>query len=83
MRSLFKFVSYWNPSVELDARGNGEFEFEVPDNSTGWRVLVLALTPTDRMGLGQASFKGTVRRKFVPPCRTKSPKGISSQPRSA
>ena len=57
MRSLFKFVSYWNPSVELDARGNGEFEFKVPDNLTGWRVLVLALTPTDRMGLGQASFK--------------------------
>ena len=57
MRSLFKFVSYWNPSVELDARGNGEFEFKVPDNLTGWRVLVLAMTPTDRMGLGQASFK--------------------------
>ena len=57
MRSLFKYVSYWNPSIELDSRGNGSFEFEVPDNLTGWRVLVLAATPTDRLGLGQASFK--------------------------
>jgi uncharacterized protein YfaS (alpha-2-macroglobulin family) len=57
MRSVFKYVSYWNPSLELDARGNGTFEFELPDNLTGWRVLVMATTPTDRMGLGQATFK--------------------------
>src|SRR6185503_5582918 len=57
MRSVFKYVSYWNPSLELDSRGNGSFEFEVPDNLTGWRVLVLAATPTDRLGLGEASFK--------------------------
>jgi len=57
MRSVFKYVSYWNPSLELDARGNGSFELEVPDNLTGWRVLVLAATPSDRLGLGQASFK--------------------------
>lgn len=57
MRSLFEYVSYWNPSIELDSRGNGAFEFKVPDNLTGWRVLVFAATPTDRMGLGQDSFK--------------------------
>jgi uncharacterized protein YfaS (alpha-2-macroglobulin family) len=57
MRSLFKYVSYWNPAVVLDSRGNGSFEFEVPDNLTGWRVLVLATTPTDRLGLGQGAFK--------------------------
>jgi uncharacterized protein YfaS (alpha-2-macroglobulin family) len=57
MRSAFKYVSYWNPSLELDSRGNGSFEFEVPDNLTGWRVLVMAATPSDRLGLGQASFK--------------------------
>ena len=57
MRSVFKYVSYWNPSIELDSRGNGSFEFEVPDNLTGWRVLVLAATPTDRLGLGEARFK--------------------------
>jgi uncharacterized protein YfaS (alpha-2-macroglobulin family) len=29
----------------------------VPDNLTGWRVLVMAVTPGDRMGLGDANFK--------------------------
>lgn len=57
MRSVFKYVSYWNPSLELDSRGNGSFEFQVPDNLTGWRVLVMAATPTDRLGLGQGRFR--------------------------
>jgi uncharacterized protein YfaS (alpha-2-macroglobulin family) len=57
MRSVFKFVSYWNPSVLPDAEGRARIEFEVPDNLTGWRVLVMAVTPGDRMGLGQNSFR--------------------------
>lgn len=56
MRTLFDYVAYWNPSLALDRRGRGEFEFELPDNLAGWRVLVLATTPTDRMGLGETSF---------------------------
>ncbi len=57
MRSLFKFVSYWNPSVTADENGNAVVEFEAPDNLTGWRALVLSTTPTDRVGLGDANFK--------------------------
>jgi len=57
MRSLFKFVSYWNPSVWPDADGRASIEFELPDNLTGWRVLVMAVTPGDRMGLGQGEFR--------------------------
>jgi uncharacterized protein YfaS (alpha-2-macroglobulin family) len=57
MRSLFKFVSYWNPSLPVDANGNATVTFEVPDNLTGWRVLAMAVTPTDRMGLGDGNFK--------------------------
>ncbi len=56
LRSLFEFVSYWNPSIELDPRGRGSFAFEVPDNLTGWRVIVMAASDTDRFGLGQARF---------------------------
>lgn len=56
LRSLFKFVSYWNPSLRPDAKGRAKIEFEVPDNLTGWRVLVLAVTPEDRLGLGHANF---------------------------
>lgn len=57
MRSVFKFVSYWNPSIKTDADGKAEIEFNVPDNLTGWRVFVMAVTPTDRMGLGDNGFK--------------------------
>lgn len=56
LRSVFKFVSYWNPSIRADADGNATIEFEAPDNLTGWRVLVMAVTPTDRMGLGEGHF---------------------------
>ena len=57
MRSVFKFVSYWNPSIIPDAQGRASIEFEAPDNLTGWRILAMAVTPDDRMGLGDASFK--------------------------
>lgn len=57
MRNLFKFVAYWNPSLRTDAKGNASFSFEAPDNLTGWRVLALAATPSDRFGLGETNFK--------------------------
>jgi uncharacterized protein YfaS (alpha-2-macroglobulin family) len=56
LRNIFKFVSYWNPSIKADSNGNADIEFEVPDNLTGWRVLAMAVTPGDRMGLGQGHF---------------------------
>lgn len=57
MRDQFKFVAYWDPSLKTDAAGNATISFEAPDNLTGWRVLALAATPTDRLGLGQGNFK--------------------------
>ena len=57
MRSLFKFVSYWNGALRTDAAGNATISFDAPDNLTGWRILALASTPTDRFGLGDANFK--------------------------
>ncbi len=57
LRSVFKFVSYWNPSVVLDQSGKAQIQFQAPDNLTGWRVLAMAVTPGDRMGLGEGSFK--------------------------
>ena len=56
LRSIFKFISYWNPSLLTDSEGRATIEFQVPDNLTGWRVLVMAVTPGDRMGLGEGSF---------------------------
>ena len=57
MRSVFKFVSFWNPSIRVDDAGKANVEFQVPDNLTGWRVLAMAVTPEDRMGLGEYTFK--------------------------
>ncbi|OZG75254.1 large extracellular alpha-helical protein [Hahella sp. CCB-MM4] len=57
IRSQFKFVSYWNPSITPNADGEAEIEFEVPDNLTGWRIFAFAVTPDDRMGLGDVNFK--------------------------
>jgi len=57
MRSLFKFVSYWNAELKTDKNGDAIASFEAPDNLTGWRVLAIATTPTDRFGLGDANFK--------------------------
>ena len=57
MRSIEKFVAYWNPALPADRSGRASFEFKAPDNLTGWRIFALAVTPTDRMGLGQGSVK--------------------------
>ncbi len=57
LRSVFKFVSYWNPSLKPDADGKATIQFKLPDNLTGWRVFVLAVTPEDQMGLGDGRFK--------------------------
>jgi uncharacterized protein YfaS (alpha-2-macroglobulin family) len=56
LRSIFEFVSYWNPSLRTDSEGKARFAFQVPDNLTGWRVLAMAVTPGDRMGLGEGTF---------------------------
>jgi uncharacterized protein YfaS (alpha-2-macroglobulin family) len=56
-RRIDRYVSYWNPDVRLDAEGRAQVEFEAPDNLTGWRVLVLGVTATDRFGLGQTRFQ--------------------------
>ncbi|MFK5951881.1 MAG: MG2 domain-containing protein, partial [Desulfobacterium sp.] len=57
MRSFFKFVSYWNPSLIADDKGHAKATFTVPDNLTGWRIFAMAVTPDDLMGLGEDQFK--------------------------
>lgn len=57
LRSVFKFLCYWNPSLLPDADGRAQITFDLPDNLTAWRVLVLAVNPGDRMGLGDCVFR--------------------------
>ena len=56
LRSVFKFVGYWNPSIITDKEGNASISFDAPDNLTGWRVLVMAVNSGNRMSLGQGKF---------------------------
>jgi uncharacterized protein YfaS (alpha-2-macroglobulin family) len=69
LRSLKKFVSYWNPSVRPDDSGAATISFQAPDNLTGWKVFVMAFTQGEQMGLGEGSFtvnKDTEVRSALP-----------------
>ena len=59
MRTVSKYVAYWNPSVIADKRGSATLSFQLPDNLTGWRVFAIATTPSDRLGLGDFKFKSS------------------------
>lgn len=56
-RTNFKFLAYWNPSLKAAPNGEASFEFTLPDNLTGWRVLVVAVDREVKSGLGETSFK--------------------------
>src|SRR5260370_2585216 len=66
MRSVSKYLAYWNPSVSADKRGRAAVSFELPDNLTGWRVFAIATTPRDRLGLGDYKFKSTKLTELRP-----------------
>ena len=66
LRSVDKFVAYWNPSLKVDANGRAAFDFVLPDNLTAWKVLVLAATPDDRFGLGSGKLIATKDTELRP-----------------
>ena len=53
---MFPFVGYWNPSLLTDANGRATIGFRVPKSLTSWRVLVMAVTSGNQMGLGEGHF---------------------------
>jgi hypothetical protein len=79
LRSVFKFVSYWNPSLKPDANGKATIEFTLPDNLTGWRVFALAVTPEDQMGLGEGHFKANQPTEIRPALPNQVTEGDSFQ----
>ncbi|MBS0416984.1 MAG: Ig-like domain-containing protein [Proteobacteria bacterium] len=66
MRTVNKYVAYWNPSVIADKRGRATVSFQLPDNLTGWRVFAIAVTPADRVGLGEYKFKSSKLTELRP-----------------
>jgi alpha-2-macroglobulin len=66
MREVNKYVAYWNPSVTADKGGHATVSFKLPDNLTGWRVFAIAVTPGDRLGLGDYKFKSSKLTELRP-----------------
>jgi uncharacterized protein YfaS (alpha-2-macroglobulin family) len=66
MRSVSKYVAYWNPSVIADKHGDAKLSFTLPDNLTGWRVFAIATTPGDRLGLSDYKFKSSKLTELRP-----------------
>lgn len=66
MRNITQYVAYWNPSVAADKRGRAALSFTLPDNLTGWRVFAIAVTPGDRVGLGDYKFKSSKLTELRP-----------------
>src|SRR5699024_3677091 len=66
VRSDFRYAAYWNPELETNADGEAAFQFELPDNLTRWRILVIALSPGAAMGLGDASVRVNLPLQIEP-----------------
>jgi alpha-2-macroglobulin len=66
MRSISKYVAYWNPSGSADKRRQAAVSFVLPDNLTGWRVFAITVTPTDRVGLGDYKFQSSKLTELRP-----------------
>jgi uncharacterized protein YfaS (alpha-2-macroglobulin family) len=64
---MLPFVSYWNPSLLTDARGQATIEFQVPDHLAGWKVLAMAVTSGGQMGLGEGRFTVHQPRELLLP----------------
>ncbi len=56
IREIFKSCAYWNPSLITDSHGNARVTFKLPDNTTRYRVMAVAVTKGDRFGSAQATF---------------------------
>ncbi len=56
VRSLFKFLSYWNGSLKTDKSGKAKINFTAPDNLTAWKIIVVANDKKEKLGLGEGKF---------------------------
>lgn len=69
VRTNFKALAFWSGALQTDAGGDANVEFQLPDDLTTWRVMVLALTKDARFGNGESSFiasKALVTNPILP-----------------
>jgi len=65
-RTQFLPAVYWNPSLITDPNGHAAFEFEVPDNLTTWRILVVGADQEHRFGFDSQTF-ATTKKVMIEP----------------
>jgi len=57
LRGDFATSAYWNPSLVTDSQGRAQVSFQLPDNLTSWKVMVVAHTTDSKFGSGDATFR--------------------------
>ncbi|MBD3374145.1 hypothetical protein GF406_03850 [candidate division KSB1 bacterium] len=57
LRERFKSLAFWEPQIVTDDRGRVSLSFDLPDNLTTWRVMVVAQTMDACFGQGSTDFQ--------------------------
>jgi alpha-2-macroglobulin len=65
-RTDFPDTSAWLPVIETDANGQATVEFDLPDNTTSWRLSVKAVTLNHQVGQAMTNVE-TKKDVFVRP----------------
>jgi len=54
VRTKFADTAYWAETIQTDAAGMAEVDFDMPENLTGWKVMVWSMGQGTRVGQGSA-----------------------------
>ena len=63
VRKAFPDTAYWNPTVETNADGVAQLQFEFPDSLTTWRATARGITTDSKVG--SAISKVVVRKNLL------------------
>ncbi len=57
IRKYFKAAAYWQPSLLVDASGKAQVTFDLPDNLTTFKIMVVAQTKDAKFGRSSSELK--------------------------
>ncbi len=57
LRTDFRALAYYAPSLRTDAKGRVEVDVKLPDNLTRYRVMVVAVAGHEKYGIGESDIK--------------------------
>jgi alpha-2-macroglobulin len=62
-RTLFKNTAYYNPSILTDKNGKAKISFQLPDNVTDYRIIVIGQTHSSQFSVSEKTI--SVRRDYT------------------